>query len=47
MANGKVKLPDVTKLTEQQAQTKLNQLGFTTVARSNTAPVQPASRSAR
>ena len=41
VANGKVKLPDVTKLTEQQARTKLNQLGFTTIARSNTAPVQP------
>jgi serine/threonine-protein kinase len=41
VANGKVKLPDVTKLTEQQARMKLNQLGFTTIARSNTAPVQP------
>ena len=41
VANGKVKLPDVTKLTEQQARLKLNQLGFTTIARSNTAPVQP------
>ena len=41
VANGKVKLPDVTKLTEQQARVKLNQLGFTTIARSNTAPVQP------
>ena len=41
VANGKVKLPDVTKLTEQQARTKLNQLGFTTIAQSNTAPVQP------
>ncbi|HEX8096054.1 Stk1 family PASTA domain-containing Ser/Thr kinase [Jatrophihabitans sp.] len=41
VANGKVKLPDVTKLTEQQARTKLNQLGFTTIARSSTAPVQP------
>jgi serine/threonine-protein kinase len=41
VANGKVKLPDVTKLTEQQARMKLNQLGFTTIARSDTAPVQP------
>ena len=41
VANGKVKLPDVTKLTEQQARVKLNQLGFTTIARSLTAPVQP------
>jgi beta-lactam-binding protein with PASTA domain/predicted Ser/Thr protein kinase len=41
VANGKVKLPDVTKLTEQQARMKLNQLGFTTIARSNTAPVEP------
>ncbi len=41
VANGKVKLPDVTKLTEQQARAKLNQLGFTTIARSETAPVQP------
>ncbi|HEX8768033.1 MAG TPA: PASTA domain-containing protein, partial [Jatrophihabitans sp.] len=41
VANGKVKLPDVTKLTEQQARMKLNQLGFTTIAQSNTAPVQP------
>jgi len=41
VANGKVKLPDVTKLTEQQARMKLNQLGFTTIPRSNTAPVQP------
>ena len=40
VANGKVKLPDVTKLTEQQARMKLNQLGFTTIARSETAPVQ-------
>jgi serine/threonine-protein kinase len=39
VANGKVKLPDVTKLTEQQARMKLNQLGFTTITRS-TAPVQ-------
>ena len=30
----------VTRLTEQQARMKLNQLGFTTIARSNTAPVQ-------
>jgi beta-lactam-binding protein with PASTA domain/predicted Ser/Thr protein kinase len=41
VANGKVKLPDVTKLSEQQARTKLNQLGFTTIAQSNPAPVQP------
>jgi len=41
VADGKVKLPDVTKLTEQQARAKLNQLGFTTIARSETAPVQP------
>jgi beta-lactam-binding protein with PASTA domain/predicted Ser/Thr protein kinase len=41
VANGKVKLPDVTKLTEQQARMKLNQLGFTTIARSTTAPVEP------
>jgi beta-lactam-binding protein with PASTA domain/predicted Ser/Thr protein kinase len=41
VANGKVKLPDVTKLTEQQARMKLNQLGFTTIAPPNTAPVQP------
>jgi serine/threonine-protein kinase len=39
VANGKVKLPDVTGLSEQQARMKLNQLGFTTIARSNTAPV--------
>ena len=47
VANGKVKLPDVTKLTEQQARAKLNQLGFTTIARSNTAPCSLATRSAR
>jgi serine/threonine-protein kinase len=41
VANGKVRLPDVTKLTEQQARMKLNQLGFTTIAPSITAPVQP------
>jgi beta-lactam-binding protein with PASTA domain/predicted Ser/Thr protein kinase len=41
VANGKVKLPDVAKLTEQQARMKLNQLGFTTIAQSVTAPVQP------
>jgi eukaryotic-like serine/threonine-protein kinase len=41
VANGKVKLPDVTKLTEQQAKLKLNKLGFTTIAQSNPAPVQP------
>jgi serine/threonine-protein kinase len=41
VANGKVKLPDVTKLTEQQARTKLNQLGFTSIARSETEPVRP------
>jgi predicted Ser/Thr protein kinase len=41
VSNGKVKLPDVTRLTEQAARMKLNQLGFTTIARSNTAPVQP------
>ena len=40
VANGKVKLPDVTKLTEAQARTKLNQLGFTNIAPSQTAPVQ-------
>jgi eukaryotic-like serine/threonine-protein kinase len=41
VANGKVKLPDVTGLTEQQARMKLNQLGFTTIAQSTTAPVEP------
>jgi serine/threonine-protein kinase len=40
VANGKVKLPDVTKLTEAQARAKLNQLGFTNIAPSQTAPVQ-------
>jgi beta-lactam-binding protein with PASTA domain len=35
-----VKLPDVTKLTEAQARTKLNQLGFTNIAPSQTAPVR-------
>jgi len=40
VANGKVKLPDVTKLTEAQAKTKLNQLGFTNIAPSQTAPVR-------
>jgi beta-lactam-binding protein with PASTA domain/predicted Ser/Thr protein kinase len=39
VANGKVKLPDVTKLSEQQARSKLNGLGFTNVT-SQTAPVQ-------
>ncbi|MGI8666841.1 MAG: Stk1 family PASTA domain-containing Ser/Thr kinase [Jatrophihabitans sp.] len=41
VANGKVKLPDVTKLTEQQARLKLNQLDFTNIAASQQAPVQP------
>jgi len=36
VANGKVKLPDVTKLTEQAARAKLNELGFTQI------PSQPA-----
>jgi serine/threonine-protein kinase len=40
VANGKVKLPDVTKLTEAQAKAKLNQLGFTNIGPSQTAPVQ-------
>ena len=40
VANGKVKLPDVTKLTEAQARLKLNQLGFTNIAQSQTAPVR-------
>ncbi|MFL6161845.1 MAG: Stk1 family PASTA domain-containing Ser/Thr kinase [Jatrophihabitantaceae bacterium] len=40
VANGKVKLPDVTKLTESQARTKLNQLGFTNIAPSQTSPVR-------
>jgi eukaryotic-like serine/threonine-protein kinase len=40
VANGKVKLPDVTKLTEAQAKAKLNQLGFTNIAPSQTAPVR-------
>ena len=40
VANGKVKLPDVTKLTEAQARMKLNQLGFTNIAASQTAPVR-------
>jgi serine/threonine-protein kinase len=40
VANGKVKLPDVTKLTEAQARAKLNQLGFTNIAPSQTAPVR-------
>jgi serine/threonine protein kinase len=41
VANGKVKLMDVTKLTEQQARTKLNSAGFTNINPSRTAPVQP------
>ncbi len=41
VANGKVKLPDVSKLTEQRAKLKLNQLGFTNIAPSNHAPVKP------
>jgi eukaryotic-like serine/threonine-protein kinase len=40
VANGKVKLPDVTKLTEAQARLKLNQLGFTNIAPSQTSPVR-------
>jgi len=40
VANGKVKLPDVTGLTEAAARAKLNQLGFTNIAQSQTAPAQ-------
>lgn len=40
VANGKIKLPDVTKLTFDVAKTKLNQLGFNDVEQ-QTAPVQP------
>ncbi|HTZ44452.1 MAG TPA: Stk1 family PASTA domain-containing Ser/Thr kinase [Jatrophihabitans sp.] len=40
VANGKVKLPDVRKLTEEQARSKLNQLGFTNIAQTQSAPVQ-------
>jgi serine/threonine-protein kinase len=38
VANGKVKLPDVAKLTEQQARAKLNSAGFTQIT-SHSAPV--------
>ncbi|HEX2903483.1 MAG TPA: Stk1 family PASTA domain-containing Ser/Thr kinase [Jatrophihabitans sp.] len=40
VANGKIKLPDVTKQTLDNARKQLNTLGFTNVT-SNTAPVQP------
>jgi len=39
VANGKIKLPDVTKLSYNDAKAKLNQLGFTNVSE-QTAPVQ-------
>jgi beta-lactam-binding protein with PASTA domain/predicted Ser/Thr protein kinase len=40
VANGKVKLPDVSHLSEQAARTKLNSMGFTNIGPSQTAPVQ-------